>query len=136
MTDGIDLDRHLGSVLRAFLTIQAAFGDQLPTTQTGLLNESVEHWRDPIDPSLVRLTPAGGSRKDWLDVLRDGVQSIRDGLIACHYHLAAIESIESKVIETLRDPGRGLLGGARQRFQRPAPGCRVRGHAVRLAAHA
>lgn len=84
--------------LEAYAALREVVGDPLPSAQTVRLNEIVERWRDPVDPALTRLTAQGGSRRDWLAALRSGTQSVRDGMTACHYHVARIEQIENEVI--------------------------------------
>jgi hypothetical protein len=99
---GTDDDaRHLKFIAGALEThaaLEEVMDNPLPVAQTERLNEIVEHWRDPIDPKLDRLTLQGGSRRDWLGTLRAGSQSVRDGLTACHYHVSQIEQIENEVI--------------------------------------
>ena len=95
-------------------------GDWLPSTQAEQLNQVVEHWREPLDPKLARLTKKGGARRDWLDAVRNGTQSVRDGLTACHYHLSRIEQIENEIISFCDARGDVFREGHDVSFRAPA----------------
>lgn len=108
------------SSIEMHAALQEVVGDWLPDTQTARLNEVVEHWRDPLDAALIRLTLEGGSRKDWLDVVREGTQSVRDGLTACHYHVSRIVQIENEILDFCEKRGELFREGVDTNFRIPS----------------
>jgi len=117
--DDVPLEFLLNS-LQTSAILEQVVKEWLPIETRQRLDAVVEHWREPLDESLIRLTPEGDSRKDWLDILREASQSVRDGLTACHYHVARIRVIENEIVGFCEERGEMFREGHDVSFRIPA----------------